>query len=101
MAEWTTVQDESPDVIIFDTVGDQFIGTYVGTEEIENEGETFTRFLFRNDKGFFAINSSYRLAQGMGKVQTGELVRLTYIKNVDTSSGKLNPMKDIKVEVSR
>lgn len=101
MAEWTTVQDESPDVIIFDKIGDTFTGTYCGTEEIENEDEIFTRYLFRNSEGFFAINSSYRLAQGMGKVQMGELTRLTYIKDVDTSNGRLNPMKDIKVEVSR
>lgn len=103
--EWDVVSDESPAVVVFDTPGDQFVGVYEGMETIENptaekdEDKTFDRFLFRHDGHPYAINSSYRMIQGMAKVEIGQKCRLTFVKEIPARKG--NPLKDIKVEVAR
>lgn len=100
--EWTTVAEESPTRIIFDTIGDQFIGQYIGIEHIEPDNgkdEPFDLYLFRGRDGeLYAINKSYKLAQAMEKVSEGDWVRITYIKDIDTGRN-LNPLKDFRVDV--
>lgn len=105
--EWETVVDESPTLVIFDTVGDVFIGQYMGEEHIEQpvddkgEDQSFDRFNFRgNDGAPYAINKSYKLAEGMSKVDVGDWCRITYIKDIPTNR-KLNPLKDFRVDVRR
>lgn len=100
---WETVREESPTVIIFDTPGDRFTGVYQGKETIHNpqDGEDFDRHRFTGlDSKPYAINDSWTLQDGLKDVAVGSLVRLTYTKNVETGR-KLNPMKDVKVEVKR
>jgi hypothetical protein len=102
---WVTVEEESPVTIVFDTPGESFTGTFMGKEVIpvdqeDPDGETFTQIRFRNDNGFFAINAGYKLLRAFDKVKTGSLTRVTYVKDLDTSGGKLNPMKDFRVEVA-
>lgn len=109
--EWTTIQEESPSVLVFDAIGDQFIGRYIGPEEVTPEGDDpFTRYTFRAegnpeatgllDGTLVAINSSWRMESAMSKAQAGELCRITYIKDIPTKRG-LNPMKDFRVDVKR
>ena len=102
---WTTVEEESPAQVIFDTFGDQFIGTYESMEVIpldreDPEGDTFTQLRFRNTDGYFGINAGFKLLDAFRKVDVGKMVRITYVKDVDTSGGRLNPMKDFRVEVA-
>lgn len=105
--EWETVAEGAPLRIIFDTIGDVFIGQYIGEEHIDQEpaadgsDQSFDLFNFRGRDGEkYAINKSYALAEAMQKVNPGDWCRITYIKDVKTSR-KLNDMKDFKVDVKR
>lgn len=110
---WTTVQEESPAVLVFENPGDQFVGRYIGPETVTPEGEgeePFTRYTFRAegnpaeaeipDGTLVAINSSWRVESAMGKVEPGDLTRITYTKDIKTKRG-LNPLKDFRVDVKR
>lgn len=99
---WETVAEESATVVLFETPGDQFIGTYVGEDHIEPEnGEPFDRFVFHDRTGApVALNKSYKLEEAMKAVEPGDLVRVTYMKDIPTRRGQ-NPLKDYKVEVAR
>jgi hypothetical protein len=99
--EWTTVQDETPSRVIFDTIGDQFIGEYIGSSLIKiNDGETFTQYRFRGTDGeLYGINESYKIRQAMEDVEPGQVCRITYVKDVDT--GQPAPMKDFRVDVRK
>lgn len=102
--EFETVVEESPTMVVFDTIGDVFIGQYVGTEHIDpNNGkdEPFDRYNFRGRDGeLYAVNKSYKLAQAMEDkdIQPETWVRITYIKDIPTDR-KLNPMKDFRIDV--
>ena len=105
--EWETVVDESPTLVIFDTVGDVFIGQYKGEEHIDQpvnekgEDQSFDRYIFRGTDGQpYAINKSYKLAEAMSKVDTEDWCRITYVKDIPTNR-KLNPLKDFRVDVRR
>lgn len=106
--EWEAVSEEVPTRVIFDTVGDVFIGDYVGIENIpaeknptkdHPEGEPFSLFLFRGlDGKLYSVNTSTRLLDAMGKVTHGHRVMLRYVKDVPVN-GQPSPMKDITVSV--
>ena len=97
---WQTVQEESPSRVIFDTIGDVFVGRYTGELHIEPENdEAFDLYTYRGADGEpYAINQSYNLKQAMDKVSPGDIVRITYIKDIPTKK-KQNPMKDFRVDV--
>lgn len=108
--EWETVTEASPTKIIFDTIGDRFIGTYQGELNIaaemnitkdHPEGEAFDMYLFRGVDGeLYSVNKSYKLMMGLDGVDIGTLCRLTYVADIPTGRG-LNPMKDITLDVKR
>lgn len=109
--EWETVVEESPQVVVFDEVGDQFIGTYVGIEHVEPEDQpydkdhkdyvSFDRYLFRDQEGtLVGVNESYKLGQQMvTKLKEGKLTRITLTKLIPSKKG--NDLKDFKVEVAK
>ena len=98
---WETVAEESPTVVLFNTVGDQLVGFYVGEDHIAPEnGEEFDRYVFNSSTGPVAVNKSYKLEEAMQKVQPGDFCRITYVKEIPTKRG-LNPLKDFRVEVKR
>lgn len=100
--EFKTVAEEGATTVVFDDIGDIFVGQYVGTEHIEPDNgkdDPFDRFTFRGRNGvLYAINQSYKLSQAMDKVSPGDWVRLTYVKDIETKRG-LQAMKDFRVEV--
>lgn len=102
--EFETVTEESPTLVEFDTIGDIFIGQYVGVEHIDpknEKDEPFDRFNFRGRDGdLYALNQSYKLEMAMEKIEPGQWVRVTYIKDIPTGR-KLNPMKDFRVDVKK
>jgi len=102
--EFETVAEEAPTRVVFDEFGDVFVGQYVGTEHIEQPidekgiDQSFDLLNFRaRDGQLYAINSSYKLVEAMGKVDEGDWVRITYVKDLPTKRG-LNPMKDFVVD---
>ena len=102
--EFETLVEESPTMVIFDTIGDVFVGQYVGIEHIDPDNgkdEPFDRFNFRaRDGELYALNSSYQLVDALKKVDPGTWVRVTYIKDIPTKRG-LNPMKDFRIDVRK
>lgn len=107
--DFETVADESPTTVIFDKVGDVFLGLYKGTEHIvtgkidEQTGkpEEFDRFVFRGRNGeLYAINQSYKLDATFEDIKPETWVRITYVKDIPTNR-KLNPLKDFKVDVRK
>lgn len=101
--EFETVSAESAARVVFDTIGDVFVGQYVQEQTItpENGDEPFDLYIFTGrDGNSYSINKSWKIAQAMDDVKPDEWVRITYVKDIETKRG-LNPMKDFKVEVRR
>jgi len=100
--QWDTIADESALTVIFDEIGDVFVGRYVGVEHIvPTNDEPFDRFTFRGkDEQLYAVNQSYKLADALENCKPGTWVRITYVKDIPTKRA-LNPMKDFKVDVAR
>ena len=102
--EWETIAEEAAIGVVFDEVGDVFIGAFIGIEHIspEKDGqEPFDRYLFRAKDGkLYAIPQSYKLIEAMDKVQPGQVTRIEYVKDIPTGR-KQNPMKDFTVKVAR
>lgn len=103
--EFEIVAEETPTKVVFETIGDVFIGQYVGPEHVDQEpdpktGEdkSFDLYIFRGrNGGLYAINKGFKLAEAMETVGVDEWVRFTYVKDVPTGR-KQNPMKDLRVE---
>lgn len=99
--EWEVVQEESSEVFQFENYGDVLVGTFRKIEHIEpEEGEPFDRIILDTDDGSVGVNPSYSLTRAFAKVNVGDLVRITYVQDIQTARG-LNPMKDFRVEVKR
>lgn len=104
--EWETVAEESPTRVVFDTLGDTFVGQYVGDQHIEQEpdedgkDQSFDLFLFRGrDSELYAVNHSYKLIEAMEKVTEGDWVRIVFVKEIPSKRG--NPLKDFRVDVKK
>jgi hypothetical protein len=102
--EWETISDESPTRVIFDEIGDVFIGVYLGHDLIQdpNGGDPFDYLIVRGtDNHLYSMSSGFKLTEAFKKVNVGDLVRVTYVKDVDMGVAGRNPMKDFKVDIRR
>lgn len=101
--EFDTAIEESGIKVVFDTIGDTFVGRFEGIEHVEPDNgkdDPFDMLTFTGRDGQkYSVNSSYKLAEMAAKVQPGTWCRLVYTKDVPSSKG--NPMKDIRVDVRR
>lgn len=99
--EFETVIEESPTHVIFDEVGDVFVGQFVDRVTITPDNkdiEPFDLFRFRGRDGeLYAVNTSSKLDKGMDKVKPDSWVRITLIKTIPSRKG--NDFKDFRVEV--
>ena len=106
--EWETVQTEAGDQIEFDTIGDVFIGVFVGYDDIKfedpKEGEKeFRQMHFRDvddPEKLYDINCGYRLTQACDKLSAGQTARITYVKDLDMGKGN-SPMKEYRVDIRK
>src|SRR5262245_38111076 len=103
----TTIVEESPQTVVFEEPGDEFVGIFAGNQHVEPENQnvdkthrdyvSFDQWLFRDREGtLVAIPATFKLDQAMMTIPDGHMVRVQYIKDVPT--GKGNPMKDFKVQ---
>jgi hypothetical protein len=108
--EWEIVREESPDKIVFDEIGDQLIGRFVGREIIEPTAEngldnpftvlTWRECLVNGDKmDYVANNAGFALEQAFANIPFGVITRVTLIKKTDV--GQASKMNDFRVEVAR
>lgn len=100
---WEMVEEESPSRVIFDAIGDIFIGQFKSKIHIDQEPDpkgkdmSFDLWTFRGrDGALYAINDSYKMTIAMEKVKLDDWCRITYIKDIPTNKG--NPVKDLRVE---
>lgn len=104
--EWETAVPETGDQIVFDTIGDEFVGLYHGKREVpvtEKDGRetSFLILMFTGTDGKpYQTNAGWKLEAGFQGIEPQSIVRITYVKDVDTGH-KANPMKDFRVEVAR
>jgi hypothetical protein len=101
---WEVASEEQPTMMVFDTLGDQFTGIYLGRKHIvpdDSEKDEFDQDLFQDPSTgeLFAVNSGYNLRRALEEIEPGKTCRLTYVKNVDT--GQPSPMKSFRVETRK
>ncbi len=99
---WDTKVAELGDQIVFENPGeDVFIGQYVGSRIVNQEdGNNFTVLQFIGIDGKpYQTNAGWKLEDGFMDIEAGSIVRMTYVKDVDT--GSPSPMKDFRIEVAR
>jgi hypothetical protein len=109
--EWEMVREESPDKIVFDEIGDQLIGRFVGREIItveatEKEPESqFTVLTWRDalvngdHMDYVANNAGFALESAFASLPFGVITRVTLIKKTDV--GQASKMNDFRVEVAK
>lgn len=105
--EWDLVHEESPDQIVFDTIGDEYTGLYLGAEVIhftrtvkgEDVEDEFTQHRFRDPSGITVINGGYELNSELAKMAPDTMLRIKLMKLVDV--GQNDPMKSYRIWTAR
>jgi hypothetical protein len=105
--EWDVVKEAAAIKVIFDTIGDNFIGQYKGREFIENEpaadgsDRSFWTFNFLGTDGeLYTVPESYDLKEKMEDIEINTWTRLEYVRDVKTARN-LNPLKSFRVSVRK
>jgi hypothetical protein len=99
---WTQVSEDEVEEtkVAFDTVGDQFIGTYIGSRFVPSDDGGYSQLRFRGDDGtVYFTNANYSLKKGMEGVTSGTMCRLTYTEDKDV--GQASPLRIFRVETRR
>lgn len=104
--EWETVHDESPTIVLFDQVGETFVGQEAGKKYVEmppgdkGEDESFHIYLFRGRDGeLYGMYESYAMTEGMKAVPSGAWVRITFVSEIPVKKGQ--PMKNLRFDVRK
>lgn len=92
--EWTDVETENQ--IVFDTIGDVFIGTFQGWSETESG---IPQAHFVNEEGTFFTNCGWDMKNKMKNIRKGWTVRLELTGHLDT--GRDTPMNVFKVQYKK
>ncbi len=107
--EWDLQHEESPDQIIFNEIGDEYTGLYLGAEVIHFEttdkktgdvqDNEFTQHRFRDPGGITVINGGWELNSELVKIAADTMVRIRLMKLVDV--GQNDPMKSYRIWTAR
>ena len=104
--QWSTISEGAQESqeetkIVFDTIGDAFVGTYLGMREIDGENGKYKQARFEDETGnIYFCNANYDLRNGLKTVRAGSLVRVEYVADVSTGHPD-NPMRAFRVQVGR
>jgi hypothetical protein len=114
--EWDNVHEEAPDQLVFDTIGDKYIGKYEGHTlifpEADNTEKWFIQLKFRDNEGLKVTNAGYELREAYVNVETdddgklatsdkippGSVTRNELVKLVPVDQA--SPMKSYRVDVA-
>lgn len=98
---WEGVDTIAPgigEVVKFQNIGDVLVGTYLGRTEVETDDGMVGAHTFVDPNGEpIAAWASYDLDKKLAEVQTESLVRIEYVKDIETSRGQ-TPMKSFRVQ---
>jgi hypothetical protein len=102
--QWETAVPETGDQIVFDTIGDVFTGLYLGSRTVlaeeDNPESAFRILMFTGTDGKpYQVNAGWKLESAFKLIPERSIVRITYVKDIDT--GQPSGMKDYRVEVAR
>jgi hypothetical protein len=108
--QWEMIREESPDKVVFDEIGDQLIGRFVGREMIQPTEENgldkpFTVLTWRDclvngeHMDYVANNAGFALESAFASLPFGVITRVTLIKKTDV--GQASKMNDFRVEVAK
>lgn len=116
--EWETHHVESPDQVVFDTIGDTLIGIYAGHELIypdpdKKPTEFFVQLRWTIPTGSVFVNAGYELRNAYtttvydnegrptvtDKVAIGSMTRNELMKLVDVDQN--DPMKSYRVDIAK
>jgi hypothetical protein len=105
--EWETVADGAPTGVVFENIGESFVGQYLEISHVDREPaadgseQSFDLFIFKGGDGErYSLNMSYALKEAMAKVSAGDWVRITYVKDIKVAKWP-TPMKDFKVQIKK
>lgn len=109
---WSTVADGTADTaeetkIVFDSVGDEFTGLYLGMRLVEpSDGSSpYKQARFQGmpetdaAAELYFTNANHSLREGLKDVRKGTPVRLTFTDEIDT--GQASPMKVFRIETGK
>jgi hypothetical protein len=100
---WKTVSDPAQTTeetkIVFDTIGDEFVGTYLGMREVDGgENGRYKQARFAVGDDLYFTNANYSLRNGLKDVRPGTLTRVEFTSEQDT--GQASPMRVFTVQVA-
>jgi hypothetical protein len=104
--DWTTVSDGTEEQIqetkiVFEEIGDEFIGYYLGLREIRDRSsqQFYQQARFRDPETdeICYMRANHSLKEGLAKVTIGSLTKVNYVDDVDT--GQASPMRSFSVAV--
>ena len=103
--EWDTAHEEAADQVVFDTIGDEFTGEYLGQEVItftdkKGEEQSFTQLKFRVRDNLYGINAGYELREAFKNIPANTVTRVQYVKDVRIT-GQESPMKSFRVDTAK
>lgn len=105
--DFETAVEESGVPISFEKVGDVFIGEYVGKSHIvpplsQGEDDNWNQLNFRDESGsLHVLNAGAKLDAAFDSIETGSIVRITRMSDVEMKDAGKNPMKDYRVDVAK
>jgi galactose mutarotase-like enzyme len=92
---WEDVTQETQ--VVFHTIGDEFIGEFIGWSETPGKG--IAQAHFQNADSKFFVNCGWSLKQQLKEIKKGTLCKLRYEADQDT--GQETPMMLFKVQTKR
>ncbi len=98
-ANFEVVDRGAAESVTFQHFGDRFVGIfeYMTDATDDRTGEIFPQAIFTGADGkAYSIFPSASLHRGLGRVEPGQWVAITYDRDIDT--GKPSPMKSYIVE---
>jgi hypothetical protein len=106
--QFTVVSDGTADQIqetkiVFEEIGDEYIGYYLGLRELRDResGQFYQQARFRDPDTdeICYTRANHSLKQGLEKVTIGTLTKVIYADDVDT--GMPSPMRSFTVAISQ
>jgi hypothetical protein len=99
---WKTVSEDEVDEtkVVFDTIGDIFVGRYLGQRTLSNADGSYIQLRFQGEDGnHYFTNANYSLQKAFDGMRAGTTCRITFVSEKDT--GQRTPMRVFRVDVRR
>lgn len=102
---WTTVSDgtaqpEPETKIIFEEIGDEFVGEFLGYRHLTDResGQNYSQARFRDTETneICYTRANHSMKEGLDRVAIGSLTKIIYVSDTDT--GMPSPMRTFTVQ---